>query len=858
MLNSKSSNSPAWRDVYTYSKLPEALSKLDELSKNLWWVWNRDASLLFEDLNKEVWNSSFGNPIEVVASLTQVQISEMTQDQAFLKRLDSVYATFRTYMDRPVREDVPSVAYFCMEYGITNVLKIYSGGLGILAGDYIKEASDSRVNMTGVGFLYRYGYFDQKITNDGQQIAKYEAQQFKKLPLTQLMNEDGTPMILEVPFSDHVVYSNIWRADVGRVPLYLLDTDIDQNSEFDRSITHQLYGGDWENRMKQEYLLGIGGVLMLNKLGIKADIYHANEGHAALMNLQRLADLVEGKGMDFDSALELVRSSALYTVHTPVPAGHDYFDEGLFGKYLAHFAGRLGISFQELIDLGRENPGSHDKFSMSVFALNTCQGANGVSKLHGHVSQRMFAPVWKGYLPEELHVGYVTNGVHAPSWQRPEWGDFVKKYISDNIWEEQSDEKVWDRIMEVPDEEVWEMRLKMKQDLFDFFKKRYLASLTTPNADPTHLVKIIDDFNPNALLVGFGRRFATYKRAHLLFTDLEKLSAIVNNPDYPVQFIFTGKAHPADGGGQGLIKRIIEISKRPEFRGKILFIENYDIKVAQSLIAGVDVWLNTPTRPLEASGTSGMKALMNGVLNYSVLDGWWYEGYVEGGGWAITDKRSFDDQSLQDQLDAATIYRTLEDEIIPLYYDRKDGKTYSEGWIKAIKTSMSKILPHFTMRRMIDDYIVRFYRPIAEHFKMLHAGDNAKVKEIVAWKRAVAQHWRSLEVLEVDVTSEGSQMTYFPIGYKFGMKVVLDMHDLDCDLNVDLVIAEEDPMKHILSFVAKLPLRLVAQEGSRRTYQMEHDVDNPGSQKVAVRITPTHPILPYGMDFAYIHWEPLF
>ena len=858
MLNSKSTNSPAWRDVYTYSKLPESLSKLDELSKNLWWAWNSDAARLFESLNREAWDNSFGNPIEVLSSLTQSQISDISKDTAFLERLDAVYADFEAYMSRPERPDTPSVAYFCMEYGITNVLKIYSGGLGILAGDYIKEASDSRVNMTGVGFLYRYGYFDQEITKEGQQVANYEAQQFKRLPLTQLMNEDGTPMILEVPFSDHVVYSNIWRADVGRVPLYLMDTDIDQNSQFDRSITHQLYGGDWENRMKQEYMLGIGGVLLLRKLGIEADIYHANEGHAALMNLQRLTDLVEGGKMDFDSALEIVRASALYTVHTPVPAGHDYFDEGLFGKYLAHYAQRLGISFQELIDLGRENPGSHDKFSMSVFALNTCQGANGVSKLHGHVSQRMFAPVWKGYLPEELHVGYVTNGVHAPSWERPEWRDFVKKYISENIWEDQAKEEVWDRIFDVPDEELWEMRKRMKENLMDFFKSRYRASLGIPNSDPTHLVKIIDDFNPGALLVGFGRRFATYKRAHLLFTDLEKLSKIVNNPKYPVQFIFTGKAHPADGGGQGLIKHIIEISHRPEFRGKILFIENYDIKVAQSLIAGVDVWLNTPTRPLEASGTSGMKALMNGVLNFSVLDGWWYEGYVEGGGWAITEKRSFDDQSLQDQLDAATIYRTLEDEIIPLYYDRKNGKEYSEGWVKAIKTSMSKILPHYTMRRMIEDYIERFYTPLFTRSKALRKDDFAAVREIVAWKRDVVAKWNGLEVLEVDVKSAGSQMTYFPIGYEFGMRVVVDMHELNCDLNVELVIAEEEPKKHILRFVEKIPLELVSTEGTRRTYQMEHEVDNPGSQKVAVRITPTHPLLPYGPDFAYIHWEPLF
>ncbi len=858
MIQSNNANLPLWRDVYTISKLPDSLSKLEELAQNLWWVWNKKARDLFIKLDRDVWHSSMGNPMLVLSSLTKKQISDLEADKEFIQHLDEVYTDFRAYLDEPVRANTPSVAYFCMEYGLTNILKIYSGGLGVLAGDYIKEASDSHVDMVGVGFLYRFGYFDQVITSEGQQVANYQPQQFKNLPITQVMNDDGTPMILEVPFSDHIVYSNIWRVDVGRVPLYLMDTDIDQNSEYDRSITHMLYGGDWENRMKQEYMLGVGGVLMLEKLGIHQDVYHANEGHAALMNLQRLAMLVESRGLDLDTALEVVRASSLYTVHTPVPAGHDYFDEGLFGKYNRHFADRLGISFQSLVDMGRENPGSQEKFSMSVFALNTCSAANGVSKLHGLVSQKMFAPVWKGYLPEELHVGYVTNGVHAPTWRAYQWDDFIKKYISPHIDQDQAKEEVWSKINDVPDREIWQMRCVMKERLVRYLRENYLTSLERENSDPSSVVKIIDDLNPNALLIGFGRRFATYKRAHLLFTDLERLSKIVNNPDYPVQFIFTGKAHPADGGGQGLIKHIIDISKRPEFSGKILFIENYDIQVAQNLIAGVDVWLNTPTRPLEASGTSGMKALMNGVLNFSVLDGWWYEGYVEGGGWALTDKRSYTDQALQDRLDAATIYRTLEDEIIPAYFGRNEGEDYPQKWVAAIKTSMSKILPHFTMKRMIDEYIAKFYLPLHDRAQLLHKDDYAPAHEIVSWKRDVAAKWEQLEVIDSKLLSASAPLNQFCIGEEVSMSIVLDLHQLNCDLKLEVIVAEEDPRTKALSFVSSMPFELVSTEGTRRTYMLKHVIDYPGSQKIAVRITPTHPLLPHGMDFGYMKWVPVY
>ncbi|MDE5810467.1 MAG: alpha-glucan family phosphorylase, partial [Muribaculaceae bacterium] len=684
-LQVSNSNTPAWRDLTVTAELPTRLKPLDELAKNLWWVWNSEGKSLFHDISPELWRSTGENPVMLLQLISSSRLDEIQADKDMMKRIADVYASFKDYMKQPMRKDIPSVAYFSMEYGLCNALKIYSGGLGVLAGDYIKEASDSRVDMNAVGFLYRYGYFTQSLSVDGQQIANYEPQNFNQLPIEQMREADGSPMILEVPYPGRIIYSHIWRVNVGRMKLYLLDTDFDMNSEFDRVITHQLYGGDWENRIKQEYLLGIGGILMLKKLGITADIYHCNEGHAALLNLQRLVDFVQEKKLDFNVALELVRASSLYTVHTPVPAGHDYFDEGLFGKYIGEYPAKLGISWNDLMNMGRENPDSQERFSMSVFALNTCQEANGVSWLHGEVSKKMFAGIWKGYGWQESHVGYVTNGVHMPTWAASEWKAFYAEKLGKQVFSDQSNPEAWKGIFSIPDEEIWKMRTTLKHKFIDFVKRDFKAKWLAQQRDPSAVMNIVDKINPNALIIGFARRFATYKRAHLLFTDLDRLARIVNNEQFPVQFVFSGKAHPADGAGQGLIKRIMEISRMPQFLGKVIFLEDYNMIVAKRLVSGVDIWLNTPTRPLEASGTSGEKAEMNGVLNFSVLDGWWYEGYRfnENAGWALTDKRTFtpDQQEQQDKLDAATIYSMLENQIIPLYF-KKNSAGYSPEWIQ--------------------------------------------------------------------------------------------------------------------------------------------------------------------------------
>jgi alpha-glucan phosphorylases len=845
-------NSPVWKDVYAQAQLPKELNSLYEMANNLWWSWNHECAKLFKTLDEKLWKSTDGNPVLLLQKLSHQRIEEIISDKILMAEIEAIYTLFRAYMDVKPNSTKPSVAYFSMEYGLTHVLKIYSGGLGVLAGDYLKEASDSNIDLTAVGFLYRYGYFTQSLSMEGQQIANYEAQNFGSLPITQVTDAAGNQIMLEVPYPGRTVYALVWKVSVGRVPLYLLDTDVPQNSEWDRSITHQLYGGDWENRMKQEYLLGIGGILMLNKLGIKKQIYHCNEGHAALINAQRLADYVQKDKLDFQEALEVVRSSALYTVHTPVPAGHDYFDESLFGRYMGEYPAKLGISWQDFIDMGRENPGSNEKFSMSVFALNTCQEANGVSWLHGKVSQKMFAPVWKGYFPEELHVSWVTNGVHMPTWTATEWKDFFKKYFDPNFINDQSNKKIWDAIQQAPDSEIWEIRKALKHKLVCHIKDEFKDNWLKNQGDPSKVVSVLERINPNALLVGFGRRFATYKRAHLLFTDLDRLAKIVNNEQCPIQFIFTGKAHPADGGGQGLIKHIVEISRRPEFLGKILFLENYDMQLARRLISGVDVWLNTPTRPLEASGTSGEKAEMNGVLNFSVLDGWWYEGYKEGAGWALTDKRTYDNQQYQDQLDAATIYHMLEHEIIPTFY-AKNSKGYSPEWIQYIKNSMSQIAPDYTMKRMLDDYIDRFYNKLATRSAGLIENNYAKAREIAAWKKEVAANWDSFEVESFSCDKDLFHLGQ-TVGEEYTFNLVIDRKDLKGMLGVDMLVGQDNAETHTIDILKKFEFQLMKEEGSKLYFELKITSTIAGMKKFAFRVYPVNPELPHRMDFAYVRW----
>ena len=842
-------NNPQWKELAVKSKLPDELQCLDELAHNMWWSWNYEARDLWRSLDEQLYKKVEHNPVMLLELLSYERKEAIIKDKTIMKNVKDVYAKFRKYMSVKPDKTRPSVAYFCMEYGLNQSLKIYSGGLGMLAGDYIKEASDSNVDMCAVGFLYRYGYFNQSLSMDGQQIANYDTQNFNSLPIVRQMDKDGNPMVVDVPYMNYQVHAYVWRVNVGRVSLYLLDTDNEMNSEFDKPITHSLYGGDWENRLKQEILLGIGGMLTLKKLGIKKDIYHCNEGHAALCNLERLCDYIR-QGLTFNQAIELVRASGLYTCHTPVPAGHDYFDEGLFGKYMGSYPAVLGISWDEFMGMGRTNPNDHgEKFCMSTFAINTCQEVNGVSKLHGWVSQKMFSGIWKGYYPEENHVGYVTNGVHFPTWAATEWRQLYAKYFDPKFMSDQSNEDIWHAIYNVPDEEIWETRMALKKKLTDYIREKFRETWLKNQGDPSRVVSLLQMINPKALMIGFCRRFATYKRAHLLFTDIDRLSKIVNDPEHPVQFLFSGKAHPADGAGQGLIKKIYEISQRPEFLGKIIFLENYDMQLARRLVSGVDIWMNTPTRPLEASGTSGEKAEMNGVVNLSVLDGWWLEGYRKGAGWAITEKRTYKNQGYQDQLDAATIYALLENEIIPLYYNKND-KGYSEGWIKVIKNSIATIAPHYTMKRQLDDYYAKFYNKQAARFKTLAANDYRLAKDIAQWKEIVAERWDAIKVVSC---TNNMPATGPETGVPYTFQVVIDEQGLDDAINLEYVAVSTDSNgeEHIANIH---PFKVVKHEGNLYTFEATTEADNAGTFKTAFRMYPKNDKLPHRQDFAYVRW----
>ena len=845
-------NQPNWKEINVQATVPAGLKKLQELSQNLWWSWNNEVTDLFREIDEKVFAEAGENPVLFLSKIDLDTLESIEKNENFMAKLDKIYADFRNYMDQKPNAEKPSVAYFSMEYGLTDILKIYSGGLGVLAGDYLKEASDCNINLTAVGFLYTYGYFTQSLSIDGEQIAVYDRQIFNTLPIEQLKDENGNPLLVEVPFPEHTVYANVWKVAVGRISLYLLDTENDCNSEYDRPITHQLYGGDWENRLKQEYLLGIGGILTLKKLGIEKQVYHCNEGHAALINAQRLADYIADKNLTFDQAKEVVRASSLYTTHTPVPAGHDSFSEDLFYKYMNQYPAKLNISWDDFMNMGRENPGDKDeKFSMSVFACNTAQEVNGVSWLHGEVSRKMFQNIWKGYFPEESHVGYVTNGVHLPTWATSEWKKLYNKTFDKSFLSDQSNTKIWETIYNVQDEEIWKVRMQLKNKLIDYIKLKFKDNWLKNQGDPSRIVNVLEKINPNALTIGFARRFATYKRAHLLFTDLDRLEKIVNNPNYPVQFIFSGKAHPADGGGQGLIKRIVEISRMPQFLGKIIFLENYDMKLAKRLVSGVDIWLNTPTRPLEASGTSGEKAIMNGIMNFSVLDGWWLEGYVKGAGWALTEKRTYDFQPYQDQLDAATIYSMLENEIVPLYY-AKNSKGFSPEWVQYIKNTLAKISPHFTTKRMLDDYIDRFYSKLAKRSAFIQANNYAKAIEIAAWKQKVVENWDCIEVLSVDIPEE--LLLNPSVGNSYKTDIVIDAKGLDKDsIGIELVVTSTDANNNTkVEEVAEM--NLVKAEGSKLHFAITHRLERAGSFKYGFRMFPKNSDLPHRQDFSYVRW----
>ena len=848
---SKVVNTPFWRSVIVHRATPEKFKALEELAKNLWWCWNEEAEQLFKSIDPEEWRRVHKNPILLLDSISVSQFKALENDSQFMNRLDKVYADFLAYMEKKKEMVSPSIAYFSMEFGLHSSLKIYSGGLGILAGDYLKEASDKATKITGVGLLYRYGYFTQKISAFGNQESEYEAQDFTKIPVSPVFDKDGKWLKVTLDLPGRTLHARVWRVDVGRIELYLLDTDYEDNNEEDRTITHHLYGGNWENRLKQEMLLGLGGIKVLRSLGHSYDIYHCNEGHAALIGLERLNKFINEHHLSFSEAVEVVRASSLFTTHTPVPAGHDAFEETMLRAFIGDYAEKLHVDWQQILALGKINVGDpHEKFSMSFLAANLSQEVNGVSMLHGEVSRDIFKDMWKGYLPEELHISYVTNGVHRPTWTSPLWKEVEEKYFKKEAGTYTA--ASFEGIYNVPDEKIAQIKQELRSKLVRRIKHNLTDGQNITYFTPREIVEVFDTLRDDVLTIGFARRFATYKRAHLLFTNLDRLDAIINNPERPVQFIFAGKAHPADKAGQDLIKHIVEISKQPRFLGKIIFLSNYDMDLARTLIQGVDVWMNTPTRPLEASGTSGEKAAMNGVMHFSVLDGWWVEGYREDAGWMLPQKRTYENQKYQDELDAELIYNIIEDQIAPTFYNKdKDGKGISIEWCNFIKNTIGKVAPQFTTYRMLTDYEKQYYYPQQKRSNLLRANHFEKAIALSQWKKKVSQEWARIRVEKVVAPRRDSEL--ISLGKKYEATIDLYLSELTPeDIGLELVVTSKK--ENQLKVNQLIQAELVSFSGRVASYKISAATEDAGLFMIALRLYPKHELLPHRQDFPLVKW----
>ena len=843
---------PDWKKIYVEANIPNELNPLREMSMNLWWSWNYKATELYISIDEELWEQTGHNPVALLNKLSFEKLEELRRDDSFISNMQEVYDTFKAYMSEPYQKPTDQVAYFSMEYGLHESVKIYSGGLGILAGDYLKQASDSNKNFVAVGLLYRYGYFKQSMSIFGDQIVESLPQKFRELPLIPVHDEKGDWLIVSMALPGRTLKAKVWKIQVGRIPLYLLDADSQENTPEDRSITHQLYGGDWNNRFKQELLLGVGGIRLLNSLGIKPAVYHLNEGHAAFAGLERLRRLVEEKGIDFYVAKEIVRSTSLFTTHTPVPAGHDTFSEDVLRTYVPHYADRLNISWEEFMSLGKyHKENSSEKFSMSVLAASLSQEMNGVSKIHGEVTRKMFKDLYPHFFADELFIGHVTNGVHFHTWATAGWQEFYLEKLGAGLYQKQSNPEYWKNIQNIPDTEIWQQRRKAKSDFVKFLIDKVQEDLTKRQENPKIIFNTLEHIDENALYIGFARRFATYKRAHLLFTNLDRLAAILNNPEKPLRFVYAGKAHPNDKPGQDLIKRVIEVSKMPQFMGKVIFLENYDIDVGRQLVSGVDIWLNTPTRPLEASGTSGEKAVMNGVLNLSVLDGWWAEGYKPGAGWAIQEARTYGNQAFQDELDAETIYQMLEDDILPAYFET-DEQGVSHKWVSYIKNTIAEIAPHFTMKRMQDDYYEKFYNKLFERSRSIRSNNFKLAREISQWKDSISAKWDKVEVISVRLPDSSSSP--MKLGDRFDVEIQLNTNHIPAEnIGVDIVLGRNisDGEKEI--FLVE-ELSLINSSGTKAVYSCSITLKMSGVFNFAFRIFPKADFLAHRQDFNLVKW----
>lgn len=851
MIGQLSDSQIKLKRIFIENELPKELAPLQRLASNIWWSWDHDATELFRNIDPEKFIQLNYNPVALLESLSPERIDALQKDKDFSKRLKSVEKDFDAYLAEKQAPNQPRIAYFSMEYGLHISLKLYSGGLGVLAGDYLKEASDSNVDLFGVGLLYRYGYFNQGLSMNGDQLHHYPAQKFTQLPVRPVRNEDGSWMKIAVSIQGRIVQVKVWSLAIGRITLFLLDTDFDENGWEDRTLTHQLYGGDNEHRLKQEILLGIGGVRAIEAMGLNPDLFHLNEGHAGFLSLERLKNLV-ASGYTYREAVEIVRTSSLYTTHTPVPAGHDHFPEHLMREYLFQYSTQLGINWHDFMSIGRVNPDdAGEDFNMSNMSIRLSQRVNGVSELHGRVSQEMFTKLYPGYLAEEVHIGYVTNSVHYPTWIAHDLHDLYSSVFGKGWVRDQSNKDIWRNIHKIDDAELWKVRCTLKARLLTYVREKLEVDMRRRGESPRVIFNVLNNINDDALVLGFARRFATYKRATLLFTNEDRLREIVNDPKRPVIFLFAGKAHPADQGGQDLIRRIIHISKQPDFAGKVIFLEDYNMEMAKLLTQGVDIWLNTPTRPLEASGTSGMKAALNGSVNFSVLDGWWAEGYRPDAGWALPLERTYEDQHLQNELDAERLYSILEGDIVPTYFDR-DEAGVSASWLSYVKQIIAEVAPTFTMKRMMDHYYERFYRPLFQQAKKVRPNHYASAKEYAVWKRNLEERWPGLHT--VKTVAHDTDNHPLPVGQAFEATITLALNGIAAkDLGIEVLFFQREDEDH-LELRNSAEFKLVESNDFEATYSVSLDPQLAGVYEYGFRVSPRHQLMAHRQDLNLVYW----
>lgn len=860
------SQRPRFRQFSVKSSIPESISELRNLAYNLWWSWNSEGRDLFGLLNILLYEKTGYNPITLLDLIDPERLHEFSENENYLIRYNNVMEIFKKYCDETkcflkgseIFTKESPVAYFSMEYGFHESLPIYSGGLGILSGDHIKSSSDLNINLIGIGLLYKSGYFKQGISKDGDQLVEYFHNDFFRMPLKEL-NINGEKVIISIDYPGRKVSARVWEAKVGRISVYFFDTDIQENSPADKTITDKLYGGGKQVRIEQEILLGIGGIKLINRLGIKPSVYHLNEGHSAFLIIERLINYINNNGVDLATAREAVKASTVFTTHTPVPAGNETFDLPLVQNYLKSYVENNGLSWQDFCELGHKNLTDSGPFEMTVLALKNTYKRNGVSKLHGSISRKMWSGIWTGFLNEELPIKHITNGVHAPTWITGEMKNIFLKYCSLNTNEDLLNTEEWERVNDIPDEVLWQVHVTLKNKLFNFIKEKITNNWTREGEDPTLLDNFFANLQPSPLTIGFARRFATYKRATLLLSDMERLKKILFNKKFPVQFVFAGKAHPNDSSGFDLIKHIVKLSKEDDFLGKIIFLEGYDMNVARTMVSGVDIWLNNPRRPLEASGTSGQKAGMNGVINFSILDGWWDEAYDGTNGFIIGDRKEYKNPSTQDITDCDSLYDTLENEIIPLYYSR-NSRGIPEKWIKIMKSSIISTISNYNTHRMIKDYAEEMYIPTAKKFMSLYDKDLNKFRSLSEWKNSIRTRFPGIHIRDISI--EGISGDILNVGDKINFLLEINKGKIKKDEITAQVIIFQNKTESDISFYDKrynediviVPMDCLEDNGSIIKFNCEYTASKSGKFNYGIRILPSHKEIDDVIDLNLVYW----